>query len=54
MKGWIRVGLRIPPEINTAWEKAAKEDYMTKNQKASEIFRNWLAKKETEASGRAV
>ena len=39
---WVRVGLRLPPEINKALEEAAKIDYMTKNQKAIEIFLAWL------------
>lgn len=46
MKDWVRLGLRIPPEYNKALEVAAAKDYMTKNQKAIEIFREWLEKQE--------
>jgi hypothetical protein len=47
MKDWVRVGLRLPPEINEALGKEAHNDYTTKNQKAIEIFLNWM--KENEA-----
>ena len=37
-----RLGLRIPAEINAALKEAADRDYMTKNQKAVEIFKDWM------------
>ena len=40
-----RLGLRIPPDINQQLKKEAQQDYMTKNQKAIEIFRSYFNKK---------
>ena len=42
MRGYVRLGLRVPPEINEALKNAARLDYMTKNQKAIEIFKVWI------------
>jgi hypothetical protein len=42
MNDWVRVGLRLPKEINKALKIAAADEYMTKNQKAVEIFKAWL------------
>lgn len=46
MKEMARVGLRLPLEINEALRAAAHEDYMTKNQKAIEIFRKWMSERQ--------
>jgi hypothetical protein len=42
----------LPKEINAALKTAADNDYMTKNQKAIEIFKAWMDSSLREQQGK--
>ena len=41
-KEYIRLGLRIPKEMNKRLEEAARERYISKNTLAIHIFKQWI------------